>query len=146
MTYACSVGIAKETKVIKWTTRKGDDDAEEENGVAESCAGSYLAFDVYFTERRGTKVLEERCTFSDLDSKLVAVFRFDEVLRTVGIEKFTTCFIVLEAKFVSNETKGNMRVSVNCQCAAIDLGECTYPLAILARALRRSRSMNMSMR
>lgn len=64
---------------------------------------SYLALDVYFAVCRSTQTLEMSSGFADLHTKL-AIFRFDNVLCTMGLEKVTACLIVLKAELISEET------------------------------------------
>lgn len=50
--------------------------------------------------------------FSNLHAELVVVFCFNNVLCTVRLEKFTACFIVVEAKFISEEAERDISVPV----------------------------------
>jgi hypothetical protein len=70
---------------------------------------SYLAFDVYFPKGSGTKALEKRCSLPNLHSIGLGL---DDVLRTVGLEEFTTDVIVVEAKLVSEEAERNVSISM----------------------------------
>lgn len=111
-------------------------------------AASYLTLDVYSLECFSTKLLKVWCNISNLHAELLIIFSFDYVFGAVRFEEFTTCLIVFEAKFVSEETQSNLSISANeLAITTPETMTCpTYPLAILARALRRSRSMNMSIR
>lgn len=70
-----------------------------------------LAFDVYFFESTGTQMLKMSGGFANFHAELVAFFGVDYMLCTMGLEEFTTCLIIIEAKFVSEETQRNLRIS-----------------------------------
>ena len=70
---------------------------------------SYLALDVYFAEGRSPKAIEESGGLSDFHSIGLIV---DDALRTVGLEKFTTDVIVVEAKLISEESQCNVSIPV----------------------------------
>jgi hypothetical protein len=70
-----------------------------------------LALDVYFAERSGTLAFEQGCGFSDSDAILMVALVFNNVLCTVRLEEFTAYFIVVESKFVSEETECDIYVS-----------------------------------
>jgi hypothetical protein len=73
-----------------------------------------LALDVYFAERGGPQAFELRCGFSDPDTILTVALVFNDVLRTVAFEEFTAYLIVVETKFVSEETECDIYVSTAC--------------------------------
>jgi hypothetical protein len=74
-----------------------------------------LALNVYFAECGGTEAFELCCGFSDSDAILTVAFIFNDVLRTVRFEEFTAYLIVVETKFVSEETECDIYVSAACQ-------------------------------
>lgn len=79
------------------------------------CGGSYLAFDVYFAKCGGTKALEECGSVSNFHTELHAIvfvgFLLDDILCTMGFDKFTTRIIVVEAEFVSEESQCYVSIS-----------------------------------
>jgi hypothetical protein len=76
---------------------------------------SYLTLDIYFVKRGSTKVLEKCSGVANLHAEMcdivLVAFLFDYVLCAMRLEELTTCFIVFEAKLVSEETKGNISIS-----------------------------------
>jgi hypothetical protein len=72
------------------------------------CACSYLTLDIYFPKGSGTKSLEKGRSLPNLHS----IGLFDDGLRTVGHEEFTTDVIVVEAKLVSEEAERDVSIPV----------------------------------
>jgi hypothetical protein len=107
VTYAWGVGYRKEIWDIN---APGLGKNGKKGALRGRRVSSYLALDVYFPEGSGTKALENSGSFSNLDS---VGLDLDNILRTVGLEKFTTNVIVVEAKLVSEEAKRNISISTS---------------------------------
>ena len=86
-------------------------------------------------------------SLSQLHTELLVALIFNNVLGTVRLEELTAHVIVVEAKLVSKEAERDGGVTATGQPAPQTIKRAhTYPFDILARAVRRSRSMNMSIR
>jgi hypothetical protein len=70
-----------------------------------------LALDVYFAECRRAKALELGCSVSDFYTVLIVAFVFNNVLHAVGFDKITAYFVIVEAKLISQESKGDICIS-----------------------------------
>jgi hypothetical protein len=118
-----------------------------DNNVALIKAFLYLALNVYFAEGRSSELFEVVSSFPQLHTELLVALVFNNTLGTVRLEEFTAHVIVVEAELVSKEAKRDGRVTTEGQPASqTKRRAATYPFDILARAVRRSRSMNMSIR
>jgi hypothetical protein len=79
--------------------------------VAIGRTSSYLTLDVYFAEGSSPESLEESGGFANFYSIGPS---FDDALCTVGLKKFTTDIIVVEAKLISEESQCDISIPVCC--------------------------------
>lgn len=78
-----------------------------------------MALDVYLAEGTRAKLLELRCSLTDLHAVLPAgllvELLFDDILRPMRFEEFTACFIVVEGELISQKAQCDTNVTVDCQ-------------------------------
>lgn len=108
----------------------------------------HLALDVYPCEGSQTKALEDGLGLlhlhTCLDAAILVSSRLlDGLGSTMRPEEFTAFIVGSELKLVRQEAKRHTQISASLSAKSSPSKTFTYALEILARACRRSRSMNM---
>jgi hypothetical protein len=83
-----------------------------------SKVASYLAFDVYFAEGCLAKAFKNTGGFSYFHADglpaLVVSLSFENMLCTMGFEKFTASIVVVEAELIREEAKRDIHIAARC--------------------------------